>query len=109
MLMTRIIVWVSLLGVIFMGATVSGQTYPAKPIRIVTTGVGGLPDIVGRIVAQEISGPLGQPVIVDNRPNTTLQAQIVSRALSDGYTLLVTSGAFVTAPLLQNAPFSLLE
>ena len=39
-----------------------GQEYPSKPIRIMTSEVGGGTDIMARLLAQGISGPLGQPV-----------------------------------------------
>ncbi len=43
------------------------QSYPARPVRIVTTETGGGSDFVSRLLAQGIAGPLGQQVIVDNR------------------------------------------
>ena len=51
-------------------AVVSGQDYPGKPIRITTGSVGGGNDFAARQIAQGISGPLGQPVIVDKQPAT---------------------------------------
>ena len=41
----------------------SAQDYPNKPIRIVTSGVGGGNDLMTRTIAQGITSPLGQPVI----------------------------------------------
>ena len=43
----------------------NAQTFPAKPVRIVTSPVGGANDTISRIIAQGISEPLGQPVIVE--------------------------------------------
>ena len=43
------------------------QNYPVRPIRIITAGVGGGNDLVSRLIAQGISGPLGQQVVVENR------------------------------------------
>jgi tripartite-type tricarboxylate transporter receptor subunit TctC len=83
---------------------VSGQDYPNKPIRIVTGLAGGGGDSVARIIAQGISGPLGQSVIVDNR--TTIQAsEAASKAPPDGYTLLVIGSSVWIFPLLQKAPY----
>ena len=48
-------------------STGSGQAYPNKPVRIVTGEAGGGNDFTARLIAQEITAPLGQPVIVDNR------------------------------------------
>src|SRR5262245_9228344 len=58
----------------------SGQEYPSKTIRIVTAAVGGGGDRDSRLIAQGISGPLGQPVIVDNRAGGTVAAEVVSKA-----------------------------
>src|SRR5690348_11354548 len=41
--------------------------FPAKPVRIVTADPGGTADVVARLVAQGLSGPLGQPVVVQNQ------------------------------------------
>lgn len=83
----------------------SGQAYPNKPIRIVTAAVGGNNDVSARIIAQGISGPLGQSVIVDNRPNGVIPGEIVSRAPPDGYTLLVYNNGFWLGPLLLKSPY----
>ena len=53
------------------------QDYPKRPIRIITSPIGGGNDFTSRVVAQEISGPLGQPVIVENRP-TLLLGELVA-------------------------------
>jgi tripartite-type tricarboxylate transporter receptor subunit TctC len=67
------------------------QAYPSKPIRWVVpyTG-GGITDVVTRIVTQKMQGPLGQPIVVDNRPgaNSILGSDIVAKAPPDGYTIL---------------------
>ena len=84
-------------------STVSAQSYPAKPIRIATSPIGGGTDSVARLVAQGLS-TLGQPVIVDNRP-AVIAGELVSKASPDGYTLLVASGALWIGALLQNVPY----
>ena len=60
-------------------ASAFAQDYPAKPIRIITAEAGGGADLLSRIVAQGITTPLGQPVIVDFRggAGTTLAAGLV--------------------------------
>jgi len=84
----------------------SGQGYPYKSIRILTSGTGGDDDFLTRIVAQGISGPLGQPLIVDNRPTGVIPSQIVASAPADGYTLLSVSGSLWTMQFLTKAlPF----
>jgi tripartite-type tricarboxylate transporter receptor subunit TctC len=55
-------------GVIVLGAGAAcGQSYPNKPIRIVTTEPAGAADIATRLIAPGLTGSLGQQVIVDNR------------------------------------------
>ena len=68
------------------------QPYPAKLIRlIVPTAPGGGTDLLGRVLAQQLTEALGQSVVVDNRggAGTTLGAAIAAKAPADGYTLLI--------------------
>ena len=74
--------------------TAWGQNYPNKPIHIVTTAAGGGGDFTARQLAQGISGPLGQPVIVENRPSTFVAAENVYKAPPDGHTLIVVGSTF---------------
>src|SRR6267154_370958 len=89
MLVARLIVWILMVvGATVLGANVaSTQEYPNKPIRIVTGSVGGGNDFVSRQIAQGISGPLAQPVIVENRGGNG-PGETVAKAPPDGYTLL---------------------
>jgi tripartite-type tricarboxylate transporter receptor subunit TctC len=80
------------------------QTYPAKPVRIVTAPAGGGNDFSARLVARGIGGPLGQQVIVDNRP-TILGPEIVSKAPPDGYTLLLTGSSHWIGPLVDKVSY----
>ena len=108
MLKTRVLVnaWIISLGILCAGAGgVWGQDYPTRPIRIVLTGVGGGADLNVRLIAQSISGPLGQQVIVDNRPSGVIAADVVAKAAPDGYTLLSSSGSMWITPLLQHVPY----
>ena len=81
-----------------------GQPYPNRPIRIVVPfAAGGGIDTVSRPLAQHLSGILGQPVLVDNRPGAAgnIGLEHVADAAPDGYTLLhANSGVLVTNPLL---------
>ena len=92
--------------IILSAGVVSGQDYPSKPIRVVSPGPGGGADFVARFIAQGISAPLGQQVVVDNRPAGVFPGQIVSKAQPDGYTLLVNGNSFWIAPLMRdNTPY----
>jgi len=84
------------------------QAYPNKPIRILV-GVppGGSTDSLTRLFADWLQQSLGQPTIVENRPgvNSAVAADAAARSAPDGYTLLVTTEAFITVPLLTKATF----
>jgi tripartite-type tricarboxylate transporter receptor subunit TctC len=89
---------------------VSAQTYPSKPIRIVTPyNPGGTADIMARIVAQKLTEAWGHPVVVENRAGASgmIGADAVAKAAPDGYTLLaayVTEIAIVPS-LYPKAPY----
>ncbi|MDB5849837.1 MAG: Tripartite tricarboxylate transporter family receptor [Rhodoferax sp.] len=68
------------------------QQWPTKPIQLVVGyAAGGALDVMARIVAQNLTESLGQPVIVENRggANAGIAAEFVTRSTPDGYTLLV--------------------
>jgi tripartite-type tricarboxylate transporter receptor subunit TctC len=95
-------------------STASAQSYPNKPIRwIVPYTGGGITDVVTRIVTQKMSGPLGQPVVVDNRPgaNSILGSDLGAKAAPDGYTMLtVIAGYAANVTLYQGKlPFDPLK
>jgi tripartite-type tricarboxylate transporter receptor subunit TctC len=72
------------------------QSYPARPVRIVSGfPPGGVNDTYARLIAQWLSECLGQQFIVENRSGAggTLAAETVARAAPDGYTLLLTTSA----------------
>jgi tripartite-type tricarboxylate transporter receptor subunit TctC len=103
----RLAVWLFLAGPMLPGVgPVQAQAWPVKPIRIVTSGVGGGSDLASRLVAQGISPALGQQVIVDNRPSGVIPGEVVAKAAPDGYTLLVSSSVLWLEPLFQGqAPY----
>src|SRR5437016_5205218 len=81
------------------------QNYPNRPVKIVVpTPAGGPVDVMGRLVASQISPLLGQAAFIDNRAGAanTLGSAEVARATPDGYTLLYSSASgLVIAPMLQ--------
>jgi tripartite-type tricarboxylate transporter receptor subunit TctC len=79
--------------------------YPDRPIHlIVPFAPGGNADIVGRLVGEQMSKALGQPVVVDNRGGAGggIGAEAAARAAPDGYTLFVGSnGPLTVNPFVQ--------
>src|SRR3954463_15603700 len=83
----------------------SAQSYPAKPIHLITAGVGGGNDMVSRILAAGIAGPLGQPVVVENRGGLISGAEM-AKAQADGYTIMLQGASIWLAPFLSDkGPF----
>ena len=80
----------------------SAQSYPTRPIRLVTAPIGGGNDFVARMVAQALSPRLGQQLVVDNRP-TTVVPELVAKAPPDGYTLATIGSSLWLAPFLQES------
>jgi len=91
----------------------SALDYPSRPVRfVVGFPAGSATDIVGRLIAQSLSGRLGQQFIVDDRPGagSNLAAEVVVRAEPDGYTLLqVASPNAINATLYDNLSFNFIR
>jgi tripartite-type tricarboxylate transporter receptor subunit TctC len=90
---------------LFLPLTALSQAYPNKPIRwIVPYTGGGITDVVTRVVTQKMQGPLGQSIVVDNRPgaNSILGSDLAARAAPDGYTMVtVIAGYAANVTLYQ--------
>lgn len=107
-------VWGLLLAATLLASSNSmAQTYPARPVTIINPyPPGGLTDVVLRVVAQEISTDLGQPVLVDSKPGggATISASYVARSAPDGYTLLASSSQHAISPwLMKNLPYNFMS
>src|SRR4249920_1067460 len=75
--------------------------WPSRPIRaIIPLSPGSAADIIPRIVFEQLSAQLGQPIVIENRPGAsgTIAARAVAGADPDGYTLLAHSSAHIIAP-----------
>jgi len=93
------------------GAVGNGNAdeWPTRPIRaIVPLSAGSAADVVPRIVFEQVSTQLGQPIVIENRPGAsgTIGARAVATASPDGYTLLAHSSAHVIVPsTVANLPY----
>ena len=78
--------------------------YPSKPVRwVVPYAAGGGSDFLARSIGQGLSGRMGQPVVIENKPggNTAIAASETARAPADGYTMLsADNGTLVFNPAL---------
>ena len=96
-----------------MSRIASALDYPSRPVRfVVGFPAGSATDIVARLIAQSLSGRLGQQFIVDDRPGagSNLAAEVVVRAEPDGYTLLqVASPNAINATLYDNLSFNFIR
>lgn len=77
----------------------AAQSYPDKPIRMLTSEAGGGSDFVARLVAQGLGVQLGRRVVVDNRG--MVSAEIAANAQADGYTLLLYGSPLWLSPFLR--------
>jgi len=90
-----------LLGAVSAGTSAIAQAWPAKPIRLVVAyPPGGVSDVVARALADKLAGPLGQPVVVENKAGASggIGVDAVAKAAPDGYTL----GFSAISPLALN-------
>ena len=82
----------------------SAQSYPARPVKIlVGFAAGGPTDVIARLVAQDMTGSLGQSFVVENRPgaNAIIATEAVARSGPDGYTLLFSSLSLLVNAILM--------
>jgi len=102
------------LAVFAVAASALGQSYPAKPIRVVVGfPPGGGNDIIARMVGAKMQESWGQAVVIDNKPgaNSIIAAEFVAKSAPDGYTLLVnaTGGMSVNPVLYSKLPYDSLK
>lgn len=89
------------------------QNYPTRPVRIITGfPVGGLSDILARLLGQRLSERLGQSFIVENKPgaSTNIATDTVMRSAPDGHTLLLaTAMNAINASTYENLNFNFIN
>ena len=89
-------------------ATVSAQSYPVKPVRVVTA-VGGGGETITRVIAQKMGESMGQPVIVESQTGASgsVGANMIARAAPDGYNILyaATNSQVYRLVLSKNTPY----
>ncbi len=91
------------IALVFATMKAGADTWPTKPLRaIVPVGAGSTTDIVHRVVLEQVSPLLGQPIVVENRTGAggTIGSGFVAKANPDGYTILAHGSAHTIAPAL---------
>src|SRR5712672_4641743 len=103
---TAVLVWV-----LALAANAAAQEFPSKPVHLVVPFPPGGPlDISGRMIGKELQDRWGHPVVVENKPGSTIGPEYVTKSAPDGYTLMIISSTpLVTLPHLQKVPYDVLK
>jgi len=98
MLSTRILA----LAAAFVATAAGAQQFPAHPVTLMVPFAPGPTDTVARVIAQSMSKPLGQTIIIENKPSAggILAPELVKNAKPDGYTILIHHIGMATTPFL---------
>jgi tripartite-type tricarboxylate transporter receptor subunit TctC len=99
----------------FAGALLAGapivagaQNFPAKPVRIIVPfAAGGGADYISRLMGQRLTEPLGQQIVIENRPGAggTVGTELGVKSPPDGYTLTMISSSYPVLPSLYKLSF----
>ena len=98
------------LALVLAAGTASAQSYPARPIRLLTPiAPGGGLDVIARMIAPALTENLGQSVIVDNRPGASgsIAMEITANSAPDGYTLVIFSVSQLIYPALNKTSYDM--
>jgi tripartite-type tricarboxylate transporter receptor subunit TctC len=94
-------------------STAAFAQFPSRQVTIIVPiPPGGAPDIAARVLAEKLSGPLGQPVVVENRAgaNGNIANELVARAPADGHTLGLLADSQITInPHLYKMPIDTMK
>lgn len=91
---------------------VAAQDFPNRSITIIVPlGAGSASDVMARVIGDQLSKQLGQPVVVDNKPGAggTIGAGIVAKAPADGYTILAYGALGTAHALYSKLPYDTLN
>jgi len=98
------------LGMMAAFGSAQAQSWPERPIKIVTPfAAGGATDILARIVAEKLGDKLGQRVLIENRAGAggNTGTAVVAKAEPDGYTLVLAApGPFVINNIIEKLPYN---
>jgi tripartite-type tricarboxylate transporter receptor subunit TctC len=103
----RVLLYALFIAAIFPMAA-AAQSYPSRPVRlIVPFPPGGSNDVVGRMIAVQLSTRLDKPVIVENQGGAggLIGTEMAARSQPDGYTLLLVSVAYAFIPAIYKLPY----
>jgi len=90
----------------------TAQTYPNRPVRIIVPyAAGGTADTLARKIGQSLTGYLGQPIVIDNRPGAggIIGAIALAQSAADGYTLGMVATPHVATPVDKNTNFDVTQ
>jgi tripartite-type tricarboxylate transporter receptor subunit TctC len=90
------------------GGSALAQSYPSRVIKLIVPYTAGSPnDVMARLLTQNLSPRLGQPIVIDNKPGggTSIGTKAAASADPDGYTLLFVSSAIVIDPAMKHVAF----
>lgn len=101
--------FLALSGTLLLTGNAAAQSYPSKPVRLVIPfPPGGSNDIVGRMVAAQLSERLGRQVVAENVGGAggLIGTEMVAKSTGDGHTLLMISVAFAFNPSIYKLPYN---
>ncbi len=95
------------LGGALLASIAGAQSWPSRPIKIITFSPGSLGDTIGRLMVPKLAERLGQPIVVENRSTAgggRVTIAAVVQAPPDGYTFLITPSTITTIPAVAKNP-----
>ncbi len=112
MLRKLLVAVVTVIGLV-LAPGVSAQSYPSKPIRLISPyAAGGANDIVCRVISDKLAELMGQPILVDNKPGagSIVGSTLLVKSPPDGYTIMMADIAHGANPALhKKMPYDTLK